>query len=346
MLGDGERDPLERRRAAACRGAAPSGSARSRAARRASPRGRRGSSGAARRSASAPLSTGSDASGAVRSSWIWNRLIWVFIANRRGERELWGALDRRPSLPWISRRTRSEPPQLRYDVRIAMRISSSPSTNAQAMIRVGVAGQALLDGARRPAAARRCDVNGAVSDDLGGGRPLMRIVRRPSRRDLGSRRVDASRTPRSVPAGADGSAVATTVPRPARPRARGGGSSALVGPAESSHRAGARLRGGRLVRYGRSRRRAHAREALVDRPNRRRARRRGASRVLVVVQDPLIPGRVLWHRFGVLFRRLTGLADGLAPDCGATPIGDSPHLPGSPAPRLPRGLSGYCRGAS
>ena len=81
--------------ASACRGAAPSGSARSRAARRASRRARRGSSGAARRAASAPLSTGSDPSGAVRSSWIWKRLIWVFMRNRRGERSR-GALDRRP----------------------------------------------------------------------------------------------------------------------------------------------------------------------------------------------------------------------------------------------------------
>ena len=63
VLGDRERDALERGERRACRGAARRGSARSRAARPASRRGRRGSSGAGRRRTSAPLSTGTRALG-------------------------------------------------------------------------------------------------------------------------------------------------------------------------------------------------------------------------------------------------------------------------------------------
>src|SRR5215213_5048822 len=51
--------------------------------------------------ARAPLTTGSDASGAVRSSWIWNRDIWVFMANRRWGEGAGGALGA-ASLPFIS----------------------------------------------------------------------------------------------------------------------------------------------------------------------------------------------------------------------------------------------------
>ena len=107
-----------------CRGAARRGSARSRAARRASRRGRRGSSGSCPPEAIAPLRTGSEPSGAVRSSWMWNRLICVFMARPLG-------LGRRGcALHFVSVGTDERRPARRADGRDGTRRSGSRGASA------------------------------------------------------------------------------------------------------------------------------------------------------------------------------------------------------------------------
>ena len=168
-----------------------------------------------------------------------------------------------------------------------------------------IARQALLDRARRPAAARGgrewrdlrhlagaavdADRAAAVGDDLGLAarrRPRSRSsprcrasqrLGRPRRASLG-RRARTCRLERLV--------GAPVLDRPA-PAAR----RALLGAGvadEASARAAPRTRG-----------------KLSSMPQSSAGRRRGAS-AFVVVQNPLVPGRVLWHRSGSSSVRLRG----------------------------------------
>ena len=97
VLGDGERDPLERRRR---RGALAQLGAEARVAaqrRRASRRARRGSWAAGPPWRARRCRTGTEPSGAVSSSWIWNRLIWVFMASADGPGRISKEARRRPT---------------------------------------------------------------------------------------------------------------------------------------------------------------------------------------------------------------------------------------------------------
>ena len=203
------------------------------------------------------------------------------------------------------------------------------------MIRVGspASRSSTVSGGRRRRAA---DVNGAISDSSP-GRPLMRIVRRPSETTSGARRVDDLGHDRLLGGRGLGQRLG-----PARRRAsRLVPSNASSAPQSSTGRRGARGPSGRgrhgpRHRAARSGARGRAESSvdapIVGGPPAAEPRFRGRT-------DPLVPGRVLWHRCSSI-RPLTGLADGLAPDDRRYAESDSPHLPGSPAPRIFRGLSG------
>src|SRR3954453_11319138 len=116
------------------------------------------------------------------------------------------------------------------------------------------------------------------------------------------------------------------------------GSNASSAPQSSTGRR--RARGG--PSWGRANRPPRTRGKLSSMPQSSATRRRGASRVSWSYRTRC--SRVVCSGIGsgVLVRPLTGLADGLAPDCSAT-RSDSPHLHGSPAPRTLQGLSGVPR---